>query len=223
MPDHQQSNHQKSANQSRQDLLYFGALCVASFVLLLGVAWVTQDRIQHNQTQAALAQIRSIVPAQMQVKVTLKTLEQLQKQKFAIVAGCFNSVDKVKTIQPAAVSLFLAQVQGYSSQLQVLVSIKFNFVKSMDNFTVKGVTILPPQQETPGLGDVILRTKSTWILQFTDQVFSRNEVPFAAEKFDTVTGATISTQAVIKGVTQALKQAQQMPYQRVSEGLLDDC
>ena len=63
--------------------------------------------------------------------------------------------------------------------------------------------------ETPGLGDKIETAKSDWIKQFEGRRLTNTnwEVKANGGDFDSLTGATISSRAVIKRVEQTLRQA----------------
>ena len=75
---------------------------------------------------------------------------------------------------------------------------------------VQGVRVVPPHNETPGLGDKIDLKKSDWVLQFNDKSLADvGEEDWAVKKdggiFDQFTGATITPRAVVKAVKLAQK------------------
>lgn len=76
--------------------------------------------------------------------------------------------------------------------------------------TVKGVRVVPPHNETPGLGDSVETRKSDWIFSFDGRSLSNpGENGWAVKKdggeFDSFTGATITPRAVVGAVHRALK------------------
>ena len=90
---------------------------------------------------------------------------------------------------------------GYSGDIDIMVGI-------LSNGKMTTVKILE-QHETPGLGDLILPTKSDWLLQFPaislDNISHQNwAVKRDGGHFDQITGATISPRAVVKAIKQAL-------------------
>jgi len=73
-------------------------------------------------------------------------------------------------------------------------------------------------KETPGLGDDIEYRKSDWILQFNGQSISANSDESSqlspnqswrmrrdGGQYDAITGATITSQAVVRAIHRALK------------------
>ncbi len=76
--------------------------------------------------------------------------------------------------------------------------------------TVSGVRIVPPHNETPGLGDNIETKKSDWIYSFDGRSLNNPaDTGWAVKKdggeFDSFTGATITPRAVVGAVHRALQ------------------
>ena len=92
-------------------------------------------------------------------------------------------------------------VEGYSGPIKMAIGIK-------RDGRISGVTILS-HQETPGLGAAIDPSRSDWLQQFRGQSL---EQPASAEwklarqggRFDAISGATISSAAVLDAVRSAL-------------------
>ncbi|MFP4423912.1 MAG: FMN-binding protein [Candidatus Woesearchaeota archaeon] len=78
----------------------------------------------------------------------------------------------------------LEDVQGYQSEIKLLVALD-------RDKEIKEIRILQ-QEETPGIGSKV--TEKSFLDQFKNK-----------EEVDTITGATISSKAVIKGVSEALE------------------
>ncbi len=97
------------------------------------------------------------------------------------------------TQQRLVVRLQPLTARGYGGPIKLILA-------SDSEGRITGVSVLE-HRETPGLGDLIDRQRSRWIEQF--QGLSRE-----AFSIDTVTGATITTRAVINAVRENMKQPQ---------------
>ena len=88
---------------------------------------------------------------------------------------------------------FLAKGKGYGGEIDILVGLK-------NETTVKGIVIIS-QRETPGLGTKITER---W---FTDRFNNKNigdiELKKNGGKIERITGATISSTAVVKAVRES--------------------
>lgn len=89
---------------------------------------------------------------------------------------------------------------GYSGKIELMVGIDAN-----NQIIAVGVT---KHSETPGLGDKIERGKSAWINQFNGKQLSKSnwDVKKDGGDFDSLSGATISSRAVVKVVEGLLQQ-----------------
>ena len=92
-------------------------------------------------------------------------------------------------------------MDGYAGPIRLLVGVR-------RDGTVTGVRVLD-HDETPGLGDKIERARSDWILGFEDTSIGR---PVAARwsiradggDFDQITGASVTSRAVVNAVSETL-------------------
>ncbi|HEY3698222.1 MAG TPA: RnfABCDGE type electron transport complex subunit G, partial [Spongiibacteraceae bacterium] len=92
--------------------------------------------------------------------------------------------------------------EGYGGDIDLLVGIDTNG----RIISVRAIA----QRETRGLGDAIDADKSRWIEQFRGQAFDANnssawQLRSEGGAFDQITGATVTSRAVIKSVRQALE------------------
>ena len=89
---------------------------------------------------------------------------------------------------------FMATATGYGGAIDILIGLK-------PDATLCGIKIIS-QQETPGLGAKIV--ESSFLAQFKG--LSVDEVDLSADggKVDAITGATISSAAVVKGVKEEI-------------------
>lgn len=90
---------------------------------------------------------------------------------------------------------------GYSGKIHLAIAISLQG-------KILGVNILS-HKETPGLGDKIERTKSSWLKQFQGLSLTNPEekqwkVKKDGGQFDALTGATITPRAVIKAIHKSL-------------------
>lgn len=133
---------------------------------------------------------------------------QLLDDKLLLAAGTLSNRKAryayfaFKDAEPYALILPASAPDGYGGEIQLIVGIYFNG-------KLAGVRIVPPHNETPGLGDGIEVKKSPWMLSFNGKSL-QNPQPekWAVKKdggdFDQMTGATITPRAVINAVYKTL-------------------
>ena len=126
---------------------------------------------------------------------TEQEIQQMLEDMFPDMSS-YDLADSLYTIySDGAVAgyAFLAAGRGYSGDIDILVGLE-------DEVTIKGVTIIS-QSETPGLGNRITEN-------FFTSVFAGINIDDIALKqdggqIDAITGATISSQAVVEAVRDA--------------------
>lgn len=177
--------------------LLFGFALVFTFLLVITYT-MTRDKIEASEQATQLILMNQILPQTeydnplLQDKITI--YEQNNAPKIVYRAR--------KGTSPIAVIFEEIAPDGYNGKIKLLIAIR-------TNGTVAGVRVIQ-HHETPGLGDYIELTKSTWILQLTGK--SLNIAPkleqWHVKKdggiFSYRTGATITPRAVIKAVHHAL-------------------
>lgn len=174
------------------------AIGLAAAVLLAAVDRATRATIADQEQRRALATLTALLPpgtydndlVNDRIRMQLPGLERPARVYRARRAG-----------QPAAVIFDLVTGRGYSGDIRLLVA-------ADPNGQVLGVRVIE-HRETPGLGDRIEVGRSDWIRQFTGR--SLEDPPaerWAPDRrggdFDTMTGATITADAVIGAVRAAL-------------------
>lgn len=127
--------------------------------------------------------------AQKEVFAEAKFFKEKEKDNFNYV----EAFDKEHTPLGYIIE---AESQGYSSTIQALVGLD-------SSFKIIGLKIIS-QTETPGLGTNIEKNKFTD--QFTQKKSDELFLQQAGGKIDAVTGATISSRAVINSVKLAIEQ-----------------
>lgn len=161
----------------------------------------TKDRIAANE-QAWLEQ--SLKPALAGVEydnnliettLTIALPHELPGNEPVLVyRALFNN-------EPVAALFVVTALDGFSGSIKLLIGIEAEG-------TATAVRVLK-HHETPGLGDFIDSTKSDWINQFEDRSLSDpDRLLWALSRdggeFDQVTGASITSRAVLKAIKETL-------------------
>lgn len=168
-------------NEYIKRFMLITGLCL---IALASIHWLARPLIQQNQTEAALKLLLETLPVHLRSSLNETHLQELQTSGISKVTDKCDSALLVQTI-----------TQGYSGPLKVITSL----VPDTEVLVVNGVRVIPPHKETPGLGDKIEPRVSDWIHQFTQ---------WPLQKVDSISGATISTNAVIKAFNLAIKKGQ---------------
>lgn len=103
--------------------------------------------------------------------------------------------------RPVSAVISVIAPDGYNAPIQLLIGVSADA-------EISGVRVIS-HRETPGLGDAIDIRKSDWIEQFDGTRIGAPELgAWAADKdggrFDSITGATVTTRAVVTAVKNAL-------------------
>ncbi|WP_348720711.1 electron transport complex subunit RsxG [uncultured Alcanivorax sp.] len=105
--------------------------------------------------------------------------------------------------EPNGAVLEATAPDGYGGNIALIVGVDMQG-------KVQGVRVVPPHNETPGLGDKIETKKSGWIYRFNGlSLGNPADAGWAVKKdggqFDSFTGATITPRAVVGAVHRALQ------------------
>lgn len=177
------------------------AFVVAGVALVALTYEHTLERIAENQRATLLRQLQTVVPAR---------LHDNRPDQDVIMAespALLGSVDPLPVYiarrdgEPVAAILTAVAPDGYSGEIRLLVGV-------LADGTVSGVRVIG-HRETPGLGDAIERQRSNWILAFDSRSLGdpspeRWRVTRDNGVFDQITGATITSRAVVEAVRNAL-------------------
>lgn len=145
-------------------------------ILVSSLYAMTKDRIDSNQRDHALQQIREVVDNPD------ARLQQTGGDVYAIEDARGGSV-------------FLQSTDtGYNGTITLWVALDRNGV-------IRGVRIIE-HRETPGIGDVIDRQVSGWIERFAGRSLDA-PLSWPSDDADAVSGATITTRAVTDAVRRA--------------------
>jgi len=183
-------NKQAKSNPGALKIIFFLMVIAAiSGAILASVFSATKEKIAYQQKQKIENAIISILPETEEV-IEIEADSQ-------IFYKCKNGYGELEGVA------FIAQGPGYQDLIKVLVVTDTNLT------LIKGIEILE-SVETPGLGDKI--TKTEFKSQFKDALPAlklSKEVLIEEEEealIQAITGATISSQAVIDIVNVKMKQ-----------------
>ena len=162
----------------------------------------TKERIAQAEREALLQKLHSIIPPSEHDNDIFSDYIIVSSPKLLGPSTEVYVFRARMNSQPVAVLITPTAPDGYSGSIKLLVGIRFNG-------DLAGVRVLE-QKETPGLGDGIEEHKSNWIYQFNG--LSANNPDLKSWKvkrdggqFDQMTGATITSRAVVKAVKKTLE------------------
>jgi len=155
-------------------------ITVVVFAAVGLIAWtdsVTADKIEYQKEQEIKGMLQEMFPSMSQ----------------------YTFEDNIYTIYADGAEVgyaFLATGKGYGGDIDILVGLE-------DETTIKAITIIS-QSETPGLGSRI--AESSFAAEFTGVNIDDVALKQDGGQVDAITGATISSRAVIEAVrTQAME------------------
>lgn len=174
--------------------------------LLFAVDRFTASRIADNLTADRLRSLRAVLPpGSYDNEPHLDIVAVLDPE----LLGSDESLPVYRARlggQPVAAVLTAVAPNGFSGRIHLLIAI------SVDG-KVTGVRVIE-HRETPGLGDRIEAGKSDWILRFRglQSAPSLTDKPLTGEwvlkrdggSFDQITGATVTSRAVLNSVRNAV-------------------
>ena len=180
-------------------LAAIAAICTA---LVAFTYQLTDDRIAENE-QAWLEQ--SLQPALSglffdsgvsESILTIPAPHELPGSEDAVIYRVYSGES------PVAALFVVSARDGYAGAIKMLVGV------SMDG-AVTGVHVLA-HRETPGLGDQVESSKSDWVTQFLGRSLTNPssdgwKIERDGGEFDALTGASVTSRAVVKAVRQTLQ------------------
>lgn len=181
-------------------IIVLTSVCIVA-ALLLGVTYsLTSGRIQLQEQQAEEGAVLCVLPGAEKVSAQITDKPTPYYEGYDVSGEVIGYA-------------FTGSGKGYSSTIKIMIGVD----KDMN---IQGIKILS-QQETPGLGDKVDEVKSTGTLW---DLFRGKKMPppdrpwfqaqFAGKTIDTVdqiefiTGATITSKAVLDIVKSAIKEFQ---------------
>lgn len=195
-----------------RNAVILGAFAISTAALLALTHENTRERINCNRIGALQASLHEVFPEpradnNLLADMLTVTDPRLGRGEHFVYRARLDN-------QPSGLVMESVAPDGYSGAIRLLVGVDYQG-------EVTGVRVVPPHQETPGLGDKIETRKSDWIRSFDGH--SLEDTPtenWAVKKdggeFDQFTGATITPRAVVGAVHRALQY-----YQENRDSLFD--
>ena len=188
-------------NRQTRSAAVLGIFVLVALTLLGLVNKATKDRISQAHQQWMLDNLSEVLPPEPFDSNPILSLRQHIEpelggsEQVAIYTAFKNQ-------HPAAAVLELVAPNGYSGEIRLLLGIHPNG----EIITARVIE----HRETPGLGDDIEFRKSVWITQFDGRSLNASvpenwQVAVHGGQFDALTGATVTSRAVIQAIYRALQ------------------
>jgi Na+-translocating ferredoxin:NAD+ oxidoreductase subunit G len=182
-------------------LLIVGAVAAAAAFIVSASHEFSKDRIAANERARLIASLSSVLDPELRNHDLATT--RLTVGDEALLGGAAVDVF-VASEHGVPVATIFASVapNGYNASIRLLIGVT-------PDGSVSGVRVVS-HRETPGLGDKIDTAKSNWITQFYRKTLQMPALPgWAVDKdeggeFDTLTGATVTSRAVVYAVKNTL-------------------
>ena len=191
------------------------ATALVAATVMSGLQRLTYERIEQQRQAAIVAQLRQVVPG-------LSFDNALVDERRPLQAGGFFQTDQALWWYPLrqgnqlqGVILDVVTPAGYNGDIRLLIGIRLD--ATTGNAQVSGVRVTQ-HLETPGLGDAVDYQKSHWVDQFIGQSLSPSSaagdnnfwrVKRQGGGFDAISGATVTSTAMIAVVERSLRYVQQ--------------
>ncbi len=159
-------------------VIFLTLVVIIAIVVLTLTNGITKDKIVQAKQEAVTEMLATLFP-------------HMQSFKYDSDSGLYTVLANDEPIGHA----FMAQGHGYGGAIDILVGVK------PDNKSLQGIKIIT-QQETPGLGAKIIN--ASFLDQFKGVPVNEVDLTRNGGKIDAITGATISSTAVVKGVKKAI-------------------
>jgi Na+-translocating ferredoxin:NAD+ oxidoreductase subunit G len=166
----------KKNNDMLKSALVLGIVCIISASILGIVYGFTYDLIQKREIENLNNNMKDIFPDAEEF-IELKH-DEFQAISYGEIIGIIRMVE----------------TQGYGGNIKMLIGVH--------NEKIIGLRIVE-HSETPGLGANIIN--DYFYEQFNELEINKLKLKKDGGEIDAITGATISTQAVIKGAKESLK------------------
>jgi len=185
-------------------LLALVAIAAIAAALLAGMDQLTRARIAENEARKLLATLATVLPP------TSYDNKPHLDQAWVPDPSALGGSDALPVYRarldgkPAVLVLSVVSPDGYVDQIRLLIGVD-------TEGRISGVRVVS-HAETPGLGDGIQTDVSDWILGFDGRTLNDPADSWVLRRdggeFDQLTGATITSRAVVNAVRAALVYAQ---------------
>ena len=178
------------------------ALVAACAAALVSASYdFSKERIAANQRARLLASLDSVLDPALRGRDLATVRFTVTDRDLLGTAAPVDVFVATDAAQPVAVIFASVAPDGYNAPIRLLIGMS-------SGGTITGVRAVS-HRETPGLGDEIDTAASDWIKQFdgTSLTMPAREA-WAVDKddghFDSITGATVTSRAVVKAVKNTL-------------------
>lgn len=183
-----------------RNAVILGLFAIATAAMLAWTNEQTRERVACNRERALQQSLAEVMPAGLADNNLLE--DRLQVSDRRLGRHTYTVYRARRDGEPVGAVLEAEAPDGYGGAIALLVGVNYDG-------EVTGVRVVPPHNETPGLGDDIETRKSDWILSFDGHSLdSTPPAGWAVRKdggdFDSFTGATITPRAVVSAVYRAL-------------------
>lgn len=184
-----------------KNAVILGLFAIGTAATLAITNEATLDQVRCNKQQALMSSLNQVMPHDqhdndlLADRITVND-PLLGRESQHLYRVRLNGEDNGAVLEATA-------PDGYGGAIALLVGVD-------TQGQVQGVRVVPPHNETPGLGDSIETKKSDWILGFDGHSLGNPDSQGWAVKkdggeFDSFTGATITPRAVVGAVHRALQ------------------
>ena len=179
-----------------------GLVTIVGVGVIVLIANLTRDHIAREQADALNRSLLEVMPPDRIDNRPAKDRVMLETDSLLGTTFPMPAYIARKDSSVSGVILQVSAPEGYGGAIKLLVGVD-------NSGTITGVRVIPPHNETLGLGDYIERRKSDWILGFNGKSLAntsqdRWRVKKDGGEFDAVAGATITPRAVVDAVHKAL-------------------
>lgn len=195
--------------ENKRTIVFFNALGLCLFALLtMGAVFIfyfsTEEQIQKSRASHQEKVLYDLIEGHIsksQVEFIPMDLNNFHSSTESLnnfrILETINEAGQVNKKQRGFV-LIASSKEGYSGDISLLLAIN-------NKGEIIAVRVLE-HWETPGLGDKIEKSKSEWINQFKGKTLASTlwKVHKDGGGFESISGATISSRAVIKAVEESL-------------------
>lgn len=184
--------------------------------LLIISEFSLKSSILHSETKFQIKQLNKLLDKIDHNNDILSSKKVISNQEYLEYLGA-NTDQKPEQIIyiakkhsiPVAVIITSTAPDGYSGNINLMIAIKLKTNEQNSN-TIYNTTVLH-HNETPGLGDKIESSKSNWLKQFINKPISSTDKWQVKDDVDSITGATITSEAVTRAIKKALLLINQHP------------
>lgn len=204
-----------------RNALVLSAFAIGTAALLAITHSATLEQIRCNENAALRTSLNAVMPPQRHDNALLADYTTVNDPRLGRGP---HRIYRAR-LQQQATGLVLQSTapDGYGGAIRLLIGV-------YTDGRIAGVRMIPPHNETPGLGDNIDIRKSDWIRSFDGRSLANPEATGWAVKkdggiFDAFTGATITPRAVVAAVQRTLQYVQDEQAQlfaREAEAVSED-